>query len=570
MFTSELSESAMIGSNGDGNVEFNFIAPLFDGLYGKISPIKFETVWTRKDPLTETEPNTPDKSDVDCTMLVSVTDSFAGDNGMGLTKRDLILDHTECRPGYTRLIPVKPCVWMKNVKEGLNGKVYLKQLHMRKTKEKQNTRLLAFKCWWPEAASKWLNRERKHGWPPESLITKIKATACRVVPLSHPFSAEKDIEWKFCFDLAAKILAKEATSKIQRSCFQLFWLLINHCLGSQSKLSYSHLKTVFFCTCERIDQTTWDREPASCVSEMVHYLTDCLETRFLPCYYVNTNNTVDDFSDSDLTYHADRLKHLQNNILAHVYFMLDKKGQIVANLFSVFDEIISDFQRYTAHMDVNRSIEECFLPNIVQYTSSHASPKLYSRLLDIVIEVSAELETTFSYKITVKDLLLKIVQTLSLEKGWLCAFFVDQKLHLALTDRVCEGLTRVSLLDYVGTDILDYITAVGDDIKVPEELATIDNIATLVNDFTKLLKDDLALGVMVYVKAWRFFLDMHLNSLVEFIHSKDCKVYPEKRQMTSLQLSNAKLTMKVEMEKLHGNELRYKVKELESQLAFLE
>lgn len=551
-------------------MECHFVGPMFDRLYTDIYTLKFESVWNCGGLLSDIDKPPPKTDDGECILLGTVLDTVAAATRTNANKKDLIFDSSECRPGYTRLIPIKSCVWMQYVKEGANGKIYLKHLHpLRKEASSSEhasycPRLLAFKCHWPDAASEWLERERQQSWPPINFIARIEEIACRVVPLSHPFSREKDIEWKFCFDIAAQILSREATTITQRSCFKLFRILVDCSLGSKTKIAYSHLQSVFFYTCEKIQQKTWAREPAKCVSEMLCYLHESIERRYLPCYFLKNNNIIDDFSESEIGFHAERLKILRQHFFVSMYFILDRKGQIVANLHLLVDELVTDFQRYSVHNDLRRSVTECFLHCIVQHARIYAAPKYYCRMLDTLVEASSELETTFSYTITVKDLFLKVLQTLSLDTGWLAAFYIDQKLQLSLQEYVCEGLNTVSLLNFLGSDLLKYITHIGNDIRVPEELVAIDRVTTFVNDFTTLLKDDLSLGSMVYIQSWLFFLELYTISVEEFIHSKDGSVRPEKQQIASYQLRNALLNVRLEMKKLEGNQLRAKIKVLES------
>ena len=138
-------------------------------------------------------------------------------------------------------------------------------------------------------------------------------------------------------------------------------------------------------------------------------------------------------------FHTEHLKTLHRHFVVSVYFMLDAKGQIAADPHSVFDDVVSDYQEYQEHKHLGTSIAECFLPCIEMHISLFTSSKFYNKMIDLASEASAELNTTFAYDITVNNLLLQAIQTLSLDKGWLCAFYVDQKLPLSLTDRVSEA-----------------------------------------------------------------------------------------------------------------------------------
>ena len=540
------------------------VGPVWDQLEAHILNIKFETVWQKTTRVSADCDDTVSLIDNNCLLLCWVSDSSVGETRSSLNEKDLLLEYSYCHPGYTHLLPIKPSLWLQSVKRRQDDTLCLKQLHF-KTEQRPSSftrRFLSFRCKWPVIATEWLKRERLQGWPPEPIMSRIEETACRVVPFSHPFSAEKDIEWMFCFGLAEQILAREAASGIQRSCFQLFWLLVEYCLGKGSKIGYSHLKSVFFYTCEKIDQHTWDTNPARCILEMIHLLTESLESRFLPCYFIKCNNIMDDFHESDFLCYTSRLKTLEKHTLSYLYFMLDNKGQIIGNLHTVFDKLIVDLQCYINHQDQNKSTDECFLPCIVEHILLYASSKQYNKMFDIAMEATKELDVTFGYNITLQDLLFRVIQALPLEKGWICAFFVDHKLQLCLKDRVCASLKTVSLLDYFGADILNFLEYADDDIKVPEECVRLEDIATFATDFTDILKDELSLGIEVYIKAWTFFLRMHANELFDYIRREDPIQYPDKRQITLLQLENALMRLQLAIRDANNSKLVDKIQEL--------
>lgn len=53
----------------------------------------------------------------------------------------------------------------------------------------------AYRCRsWPSAATEWLGRERKYGWPSADLIEKLKTLGFFVVEVGHPHSCERDLE----------------------------------------------------------------------------------------------------------------------------------------------------------------------------------------------------------------------------------------------------------------------------------------------------------------------------------------------------------------------------------------
>ena len=49
---------------------------------------------------------------------------------------------------------------------------------------------------WPRAAVEWVRRTRLHNWPEISIINKIVDFGFHLVPVGHPHSPRKMMEWE--------------------------------------------------------------------------------------------------------------------------------------------------------------------------------------------------------------------------------------------------------------------------------------------------------------------------------------------------------------------------------------
>ena len=112
--------------------------------------------------------------------------------------------------------------------------------------------VFAFRCLtWPPIASEWISRERVSGWPSQKTIAKIVSDGCHVVAVSHDFSEEKDIEFRFSFSVAEVSLFHDMSPE-QRQCYASFKAIVGKCLkimntnhSADINLKSYHMKTVF-------------------------------------------------------------------------------------------------------------------------------------------------------------------------------------------------------------------------------------------------------------------------------------------------------------------------------------
>ena len=63
--------------------------------------------------------------------------------------------------------------------------------------------VLSIHCkFWPNIASEWTQRQRQYGWPNSCDISCITEFGCHLVPVGHPHSETKHMEWRISFSLA--------------------------------------------------------------------------------------------------------------------------------------------------------------------------------------------------------------------------------------------------------------------------------------------------------------------------------------------------------------------------------
>ena len=59
---------------------------------------------------------------------------------------------------------------------------------------------------WPDCATEWINRPRHFGWPTPHDISSIVDFGCHIVPVGHPLSTRKEMEWRISYSIAERTL----------------------------------------------------------------------------------------------------------------------------------------------------------------------------------------------------------------------------------------------------------------------------------------------------------------------------------------------------------------------------
>ena len=73
--------------------------------------------------------------------------------------------------------------------------------------ESGTDRVQSIQCpFWPNGAEEWIERPRFYGWPTPSDIADIVNFGCHLVPVGHPLSPRKEMEWRISFSVAERTL----------------------------------------------------------------------------------------------------------------------------------------------------------------------------------------------------------------------------------------------------------------------------------------------------------------------------------------------------------------------------
>ena len=171
---------------------------------------------------------------------------------------------------------------------------------------------------WPTSAAEWTDRPRQYGWPSQQDRENIEAFGCHLVPVGHPLSAKKSLEWRLSFSIAERMIVW-SFNHAQLHCYAIMKLLLKeliktNCTEKQKNVLCSYfIKTFLFWQFETTSTSFWLRKNlASCILYLFHEFYKCIETGVLRHYFVPRFNLL----EIKLTLDTQReLLHIFGNII---------------------------------------------------------------------------------------------------------------------------------------------------------------------------------------------------------------------------------------------------------------
>ncbi|KAL3883289.1 hypothetical protein ACJMK2_029571 [Sinanodonta woodiana] len=146
---------------------------------------------------------------------------------------------------------------------------------------------------WPDQASEWLTRKRRHNWPSHETICLIQEMGALLVPVGHKLSHEKHLEWRISFSYGEKLLVWLFNST-QYRCYILLKIInksfIKPVVGDDVLSSY-HCKTCIFYLAENTPAAMWQPDNLLlCVDLCLRLLYSWVESKMCPNYFIPEEN----------------------------------------------------------------------------------------------------------------------------------------------------------------------------------------------------------------------------------------------------------------------------------------
>ena len=152
---------------------------------------------------------------------------------------------------------------------------------------------------WPTSAAEWKVRQRHYGWPSQKDKENIEQFGCHLVPVGHPFSRNKYLEWRLSFSIAERTLVW-SFNHTQIQCYAVMKLLLKEYVKTKSAEQYKNvlcsyfIKTFLFWQFETTDNTFWQSANLiGCLLFLFREFKNCIETGVLRHYFIPHFNLLE-------------------------------------------------------------------------------------------------------------------------------------------------------------------------------------------------------------------------------------------------------------------------------------
>ena len=149
---------------------------------------------------------------------------------------------------------------------------------------------------WPTTAAEWKDRPRHYGWPSQHDKDYIEQFGCHLVPVGHPLSARKSLEWRLSFSIAERTLVW-SFNHTQLQCYAVMKLILKEYV--KTKCSEKHkgvlcsyfIKTFLFWQFETTDPSLWQiTNLYGCIMSLLREFHICIQAGVLRHYFVPSFN----------------------------------------------------------------------------------------------------------------------------------------------------------------------------------------------------------------------------------------------------------------------------------------
>ena len=144
---------------------------------------------------------------------------------------------------------------------------------------------------WPSEASEWRDRPRHFGWPTQDDLLSITDYGFHLVPVGHPHSDTKEMEWRISFSIAERTLVW-SFNHTQIQCYALMKIILKQfikvrCNPQNQVLCSYFIKTFLFWKYETTDMNFWREENLrECITYLLAEFSKCIREGVLRHYFI--------------------------------------------------------------------------------------------------------------------------------------------------------------------------------------------------------------------------------------------------------------------------------------------
>ena len=152
---------------------------------------------------------------------------------------------------------------------------------------------------WPSAAKEWIDRPRHYGWPSTCSKDNIVAFGHHLVPVGHPLSPLKEMQWRISFSIAERTLVW-SFNHTQIQCYAVIKLILKEFIKANSSentkdvLCSYFIKTFLFWQYEETDPSFWEiKNLRGCIMYLLREFYKSLQGGVLRHYFIPQFNLLE-------------------------------------------------------------------------------------------------------------------------------------------------------------------------------------------------------------------------------------------------------------------------------------
>ena len=267
--------------------------------------------------------------------------------------------------------------------------------------------VLSIHCdFWPTQASEWTQRPRHFGWPTTHDISTIINFGCQLVPVGHPHSDTKLMEWRISFSVAERTLVW-SINHVQMQCYAVMKIILKEfikvkCSPQNQVLCSYFIKTFLFWKYETNDLNFWCADNfRECIRYLLIEFSKCLREGVLRHYFIPRFNLL----SVKLTRVAQTELLQLFDIIIQSDICILRECRTLQNIWSEFLNVEGNKNMVLNHINRRNMLknDECIMGQIIHFDSLMAK---VSQLRDQYNVISALL--SLSCKTHLKTFVLNI------------------------------------------------------------------------------------------------------------------------------------------------------------------
>ncbi|KAH3701296.1 uncharacterized protein LOC127860067 isoform X2 [Dreissena polymorpha] len=425
------------------------------------------------------------------------------------------------------LVPEKPENWMRC----LNQEHFLHHLQI-PSDMMDSPRWIAFQTKMPNT-ERWLERSRRHGWPPNRAIYDL-LTGDGFLVVPEPKCSK--YAWKYDFRLAEDILLAKAFTDYQKDCFKIMKILLDQTQVSQY-LPYVCVKHAFYYQCQETPANVWKSDPTLCLRSLIGRFISNINDACFP-----------NFFDSTLNLMPNKLSPDERSQVNQGLFIAQKHTFVcLCNAFSTPATDFEDrwsrafaamFHRLVESMpssDTERVLEECFIPTAVAGIQELVERERFSLAYERCTEAVEELNHVCKAELAVNYIVNLVVCPASYNvRHWLFAFYVAFVTGHYWFDEVNKDLDSVILVDVFGENLYQILEdTFGKKVSIPTHFIEPERICQTTLALAKVLEQcDIYQGVIANVElAALDYVIIQLQNCTSTVRVLDINIEDNMREL---------------------------------------